>query len=115
MSPQVALLNQIQKEQAEFFVSRNQTAAAPASGYQAQTPTASAVITPAEQTPAQAVAADQSAQLAQRIAMLESQSNNSSNIRIAQIAEALLDRLDRLVDVASDQLGVSNKILKSRS
>ena len=115
VSPQVALLNQIQKEQAEFFVSRNQTAAAPASGYQAQTPTASAVITPAEQTPAQAVAADQSAQLAQRIAMLESQSNNSSNIRIAQIAEALLDRLDRLVDVASDQLGVSNKILKSRS
>jgi hypothetical protein len=88
---------------------------APASGYQTQTPTASAVITPAEQTSAQAVAADQSAQLAQRMAMLESQSSNSSNIRIAQIAEALLDRLDRLVDVASDQLGVSNKILKSRS
>jgi muramidase (phage lysozyme) len=88
---------------------------APASGYRTQTPTASAVISPVDQTPAQAVAADQSAQLAQRMAMLESQSNNSSNIRIAQIAEALLDRLDRLVDVASDQLGVSNKILKSRS
>jgi hypothetical protein len=89
--------------------------AAPASGYRTQTPTASAVISPVDQTPAQAVAADQSAQLAQRIAMLESQSTNSSNIRIAQIAESLLDRLDRLVDVASDQLGVSNKILKSRS
>jgi len=87
------------------------TAAAPGSGYRTQTPTASAVITPGQQTPAQVVAATQNTQMA----MSESQSSNSSNIRIAQIAEALLDRLDRLVDVASNQLGVSNKILKSRS
>jgi hypothetical protein len=87
------------------------TAAAPGSGYRTQTPTASAVITPGQQAPAQVVAATQNTQMA----MSESQSSNSSNIRIAQIAEALLDRLDRLVDVASNQLGVSNKILKSRS
>ena len=87
------------------------TTAAPGSGYRTQTPTASAVITPGEQTPAQVVAATQNTQMA----MSESQSSNSSNIRIAQIAEAVLDRLDRLVDVASNQLGVSNKILKSRS